>query len=107
MVVHSSAEDGASIPGGAVSAERVIASDLWGEGGAALYRTIMDALHAFAQATGCPPGGSVVKWYDGQVDRWDDACRAHHAALKADANSLPVDPAGYAEGVNQNPVEGE
>ena len=43
--------------------------DLWGDKGADAYADAIDALHLFAQATDCMPGGSVVRWFDEQCDR--------------------------------------
>lgn len=36
--------------------------ELWGEVGAARFNEALNAVHAFAQATACRPGGDVFDW---------------------------------------------
>lgn len=41
------------------------AADAWG--------AAINALHAFAQATKCPPGGDVISWFDGETSAFQRA----------------------------------
>lgn len=45
----------------------------------ALVSPIIAALHAYAQATGCPPGGDVVSWF---ATRWRAAADAHSEVMR-------------------------
>ena len=65
----------------------VVKVDLFGDVGAERFDEALDALHLFAQATGCLAGGSVVAWF-AEKDREARAeYRARYDAAKAHPQS--------------------
>lgn len=54
----------------------------FGDEAAREFRTALRALHAFAQRTGCKPGGDVIQWFAIKNDELQDAART--AALRED-----------------------
>ena len=61
----------------------VVKVDLFGDVGAERFDEVLDALHLFAQATGCRAGESVIAWF-AEKDREARAeYRARYDASKA------------------------
>ncbi|PZT99876.1 MAG: hypothetical protein DI624_04175 [Brevundimonas sp.] len=65
----------------------VVKGDLFGDVGAERFDEALDALHLFAQATGCPAGGSVIAWFAEKDREAQDEFRARYEAAKARAQS--------------------
>jgi hypothetical protein len=49
---------------------------LGGERAAKLWGDALNALHAYAQASGCPPGLDVVRWFSSKTAEYQDAMTA-------------------------------
>lgn len=54
-----------------ISRVRKLKIELYGEDGADKYDAALTAAHAFAQASGCPPGYNVFFWLDDCTTRQD------------------------------------
>jgi len=65
----------------------VVKVDLFGDVGAERFDEALDALHLFAQATGCPAGGSVIAWFLDKDREAQDEYRARYDASKSRAQS--------------------
>lgn len=60
---------------GLVEITEAVRVDVFGDIGADRYDEALDALHLFAQATDCPPGGNVIAWFVEKSRQADDLCR--------------------------------
>lgn len=63
--------------------ENAIKVDLFGDVGADRFGDALDAVHLFAQATNCPAGADVIKWFDHQMQRFQATAREAHNAFTA------------------------
>ena len=61
----------------------VVKVDLFGDVGAERFDEALDALHLFAQASGCPAGGSVIAWFAEKDREAQDEYRARYADAKS------------------------
>lgn len=58
---------------------------LGGEPAAEAWNNALNALHAYAQASKCPPGTDVILWFHQRMHAYQDAMSAAFRAGRGDA----------------------